>query len=207
MAAWPAEHGPRQIKPAGRATRRRRRHRRAAGITKTQHLGRLVEGFSHGVVHGRAQPGKIVHALDDQQLRVPAGHQKQQIREVRVIRQPRGQRMSGQMIDRQKRQPVHQRHGLGRHYPDDHPADQAGPPGGRDPMQIRKSNARLVHGLSHQPVHVLQMAAGSDFRHDALIGQVFLMLGQNRLAQNPRARRALVVHHGGGGLITTGFYS
>ena len=47
---------------------------RAAGITETEEFRRLVEGFAHGIVNGRAKALVLTNPLDRQQLAVAAGH-------------------------------------------------------------------------------------------------------------------------------------
>src|SRR5207248_5276961 len=77
--------------------------RRPAGVTETQQLGGLVKGLAGGIVAVRAEHAVLADPGADQQLRVAAGYQQQQIRKADAIREARSQRMGFEMIDRDER--------------------------------------------------------------------------------------------------------
>ncbi len=98
---------------------------------------------------------------------MPAGGQKQAIRKADAVGQARGQSMGFQMIDGDQWLVVRERDRLGRRQPDDHAADQAGPGGGRDAIEIAERDLGLGHGLFDDAVERFDMGAGRDFRHHA----------------------------------------
>ncbi len=111
--------------------------------------------------------------------------------------------MAFEMIDRQQRQPARRREALGRHQADNDAADQAGAGGCRHTVEIVPADARFVHRLGDQPVEMLDMGAGGDFRHNAAKGRMFGDLRENDVGENfaPGVRACAAAHDGGSRLV------
>jgi len=104
-----------------------------------------------------------------------------------------------QVVDGKERLAVHERDGFGHGRTDDDAADQARPRGRGDGGQIGIADLRLGHGAGDQPVEMLEMRAGGDFRHHPAIGAVFFQLRQHDFAAHPPR----IVHHGSRRLVAT----
>ena len=113
MRLGATQHRPRQGKAVRPASQGRLLDRRPTGKTQAQQLGRLVEGLAQRIVDGGAEPLVAADAVHDQELGVAARDQQQQIGRVQAFREADGQRVGFQVIDRDQRQPVHQRQRLG----------------------------------------------------------------------------------------------
>ena len=98
-----------------------------------------------------------------------------------VVGEPRGQRMRLEVIDRDQRLLRHQRDRLGGGEPDDHAADQAGPGGGRDAVELAKVHAGFGHRLGDDQVERLDMGARGDLRHHAAEGGVRVDLREHHV--------------------------
>ena len=94
-------------------------------------------------------------------------HQQQQIGKVDRLGEPHGQCMTFEMIDGEERLAAREGDALGRHDADHDAADQAGPAGRRDGVEIVEAQLRLGQGRLDQPVDAFEMGAGSDLRHHA----------------------------------------
>src|SRR3546814_20777623 len=81
-----------------------------------------------------------------------ARDQQQQIGKRHLVAEPRGERVALEMVHREERPVPGERDGLGGHHADEDAADEAGPGGGGDPIQLRKSEAGLLHRLRDPPV-------------------------------------------------------
>ena len=173
-------------------------HRGSTGIAQTQHLGGLVEGFAQRVVDRRAQPAIPAHALDQQQLAVPARGEQQQIGEFeRGIGQAGGQCVAFEMIDRQQRLVPGHGQGLGGDQPDQHPAEQSRSGGSRAGVDVAQRQPGIGQGRGDQRRDPFGVGARGDLGHDPAIGPVCLVLrgdalGQNRPIRRDQRRRGLV---------------
>ena len=108
-----AVHRPWQREPRGVAARRLLLDLRSAGIAQSEQLGGLVEGFADGIVDGGAEQRVIADAAHRHDLGVAAGGEEQAIGKRHGRRQPRGQRMRLEMVDRHQRLAADQRDCLG----------------------------------------------------------------------------------------------
>ena len=143
MRLGPAEHRPRKRKARGIARARGLLDRRAAGLRQAEQLGGLVEGFAERVVDGGAEADVAADVLDQQQLRVPAGDEQQQIGRLETLGQADRQRVGFEVIDGDQRQAVNQRDRLRRGEADEQAADQAGAGGRSDRRQVAEADAGL----------------------------------------------------------------
>ena len=75
--------------------------------------------------------------------------------------------MGLEVVDRHQRLVVDQRDRLGGGQADDHAADQAGPGGGGDAVDVVEGLAGLGHRLGDDAVERLDMGARGDLRHHA----------------------------------------
>ena len=132
-----------------------------------------------------------------------AGNQQQEIGKGAVVGQPRGQRVAFQVIDGQEGQPARKGDRLARHDAHHHPADQPGPAGRRDAVEIAVADAGALHRRRDQAVQRVQMAARRDLGHDAAIGAVLVELAQHQVGMH----RAVVADHRGRGLVAGGLDS
>ena len=111
--------------------------RRAAGIGQAEQLRRLVERLAGRIVDRRRQPAVVA---DRRALRAAGNarpNQQQQIGKIEIgIDQPRAQRVAFEMIDRDERLAGAERDALAREQRDHHPADQAGPRGRGDGVDL-----------------------------------------------------------------------
>ena len=173
------QHGPRQRHARGVAGARFALHLRPAGIGEAEQLRHLVEGLADGVVDGGAEPLVMADAEHRDDLGVAAGGEEQAIGKRRGVGEPRGQRVRLEMVDRHQRLAGDQRDRLGGGQPHDHAADQAGPGGGGDAVEIGEAHARLLHRLRDDQVERLDVGARGDLRHHAAERRVLLDLRQH----------------------------
>ncbi len=204
IAARAAQQRAREGEAGGVAPGGQAFQRRAARPAQAEHLGHLVERLAHRVVDRAAEPAVTANAFNRDALAMPAGHQQQQIGERGPApghaRQPRGQCMRLQVVDRQERQAAGDGDALAEAAAHDQPADQPGPGGRGDGAKIGVVQPRLANYLGNQGRQMRQMGAGGDFRHHAAEARV-LRLAQHRLGQDA----AIGVQDRRGGLVATAF--
>jgi hypothetical protein len=129
--------------------------------------------------------------FDDQQLAMAAGNQQQQKGKGDVVGEPGGEGVAFEVVDGDERPLRDGGDGLGHGDADHDAADQAGPAGGGDAIEVGEAQVGAPHRLGDQAVEVVEMAAGGDLRHDAAIGTVLVELRQHDLGQHLPP----VVHH------------
>jgi hypothetical protein len=173
-----------RAKRAGIAAVGRALHRRPAGKAEVEELGRLVEGLAEGIVDGGAVAAIGPDVLHRQKLGVAAGDEEQQVGRPQALGQARREGVGFQMVDRHQRQVVGERDRLGRHQPDDQPADEAGTGGGRDAIEIGEAEIGLAQRLGDQAVEMGDMGAGGDLRHDTAVGRVGGVLRQHDVGEH-----------------------
>ena len=108
-----------------------------------------------------------------------------------------------QMVDGDQRLSGCHGDGLGRHQPDDDPADEAGACGGGHCVDVIEADAGFRHGFGHDPVQHGDMGAGGDFRHHAAEFGVLVNLRADDVGED--FRRLRPAHNGGGGFVAAGF--
>ena len=194
-------HRPGKGEPGGVSAPGSPFHRRSAGIGQAKQFGGLVESFADGVVQRTAIARILPRAVHRQQFAMAAGHEQQQIGEWQAIRQPRRQCMAFQMVDRHQRQSVDEGDGFCRHHADQHAADQPRPARRGDSVEIRKPDPGLFHRPLDDSVHVIEVAARGNFRHDAAIGAMFVDLREHDVGQDA----AVFPDHRGCGFVAGGF--
>ena len=144
------------------------------------------------------------HALHRHALAMAAGDQQQQVGERRPAlhqaRQPCGQCMCLQVVDRDVGQPVRQGDALRHLAANDQAADQPGAGTRRHAAQIGKSQPGPRHHAAHLLRQQRQMRAGCDLRHHAAIGRVRCLLAGDAFRQDV----AITVQHCRGGLVARG---
>jgi hypothetical protein len=101
------------------------------------------------------------------------------------------------VVDREQRQPVDRGDRLRRHQPDHEPADQPGPGGRRNRVEVGEAQPRLGHGAGAAAVEREHVGAGGDLGDDAAVGPVLLQLAHERRGEHP----AGAVHQRDGGLV------
>ena len=174
---------------------------RAAGIAQPQELRGLVEGFADGVVDRGAEPNVFADAEHRDDLGVAAGSEEQAIRERRRVGEPHRERMRLQVIDRDQRLLGYERDRLGGGEPDDHAADQPGPGGGRDPVELGEAHAGCGHRLGDDQVERFDMGARGDLRHHPAEGGVCLDLREHHVGADDARPGVRPLHHCRRGLI------
>ncbi len=80
--------------------------------------------------------------------------------------------MGLEMVDGDERLADRKRDPLGRHQPDNDPADQARSRGGRHAVEVPDGHPRLRKRPRDERIDNLDMGARRDFRHDAAEGRV-----------------------------------
>ncbi len=169
-----------------------------AGIAQAQDLGGLVERLSRRIVDRRRKPAILAHAIDAQDLAMPARDEQQQIGKFEArIGEARRERMALQMVDRDQRLARCHRQCLGGDEPHHHPADQTRPGGRGDRVDIVQHQPRVLERRLDQRGQHLHMRARRDFGHHAAIGLVRLFLPRQPVRQHgpvrpDQRRRALV---------------
>ena len=157
-------------------------HRRPAGIAEPENLRGLVEGLAQRIVDGGGKAAVLSHALDAENLAMPARNQQQQVGKGEPrIREAGRKRVAFQMVDRQQRLARRHRERLGAHQPDHHPADQPGAGGGGDGVEVIELHTRLGHYFGDHRRKAFGMGARGDLGYDAAIGRVFGLLTGDRL--------------------------
>ena len=174
---------------------------RSAGIAEPQQLRGLVEGLADGVVERGAEPHIVADAAHGDDLGVAAGGEEQAIGKRRGVGQPRGQRMRFEMVDRDQRLVADQRDRLGGGQADDHAADQAGPGGGGNAVDLVEAVAGLAHRLGDDVVEHLDMGARGDLRHHAAECGVLVTWLSTILDRIRAAAVVVALDHRGGGLV------
>ncbi len=188
IAALAPFERPRQREPAGIAIARRVLDRRPAGIAEPQQLGGLVEGFAGGIVAAGAELAIAADPGADQQLGVAAGNQQQQIGKPDIVREPGGERMRFEMVDREERLLRGPGDALCRHRSDDQPADQPGTGGRRHAIELFDARLGFGERAPDQPCDMVEMRPRGDLRHDAAIGRMLGQLGVDQIGPDQRAR-------------------
>ena len=113
-----------------------------------------------------------------------AGQQQQIGKFQRRIGQARGQGVAFKVVDGD--QGLVRGHGqrLGTDQPDHHPADETRPGGGGDSVHIGQGEAAIRQCGGDQRGKPLDMGARGDFRHDAAIGAMGLVLRGDMLRKD-----------------------
>ena len=94
MGLVASQHRPRQVEATRISLARAARSTAGPpGKAEPQQLRRLVEGFAQRVIDGRAEPLVSADAAHDQELRMPAGNQQQQIRAAAAFGETHCQRV------------------------------------------------------------------------------------------------------------------
>src|SRR5262249_60055424 len=116
---------------------------RSARITEPEQLCCLVESFSRCVVERRTESGVASDTGTDEKLTMPSRNEQKEVRKVEAVRQTRRQRVTLEMVDRQKRLPGSPGNALGHHSADDQTTDQTGTGGGGHTGQIGETHPSL----------------------------------------------------------------
>ena len=110
--------------------------RRTAGIVEAEQLRRLVESLAKRIVQGRAEARVLADVLDDEQLRVSARDEQQQIRKAQAMGEARVSACAFEMVHGDEGQPARKGDGLAGGDADDQPADQPRPRRGGDAVDL-----------------------------------------------------------------------
>ena len=135
---------------------------------------------------------------------MPARDEEEQIGKLDIVRQPRGQRMGFEMIDRDERTGRRKGQSLGGGQADDDAADQAGSGRRRHAVELADRHFRALQGLGDDGVDGIDMGAGRDFRHDAAIDGMLLRLRQDHVGQDMSASVGQALDHRGGRFVASG---
>ena len=114
-----------------------------------------------------------------------AGNQKQEIRESEVrIGEARRKRVAFEMIDGDQRLPGSERQPLSRKKRDHHSADQPGPGGRGDRIDVVDRHLGVTQNPLDQAWQDLDVGACGDLRNDAAIGLVSAVLAHHGLGED-----------------------
>ena len=210
VASGPVDQRPGKDEAGLVARIRRALHLWAARIAKAEYLRDLVERLPRRVVDRPAEAAVFAGRRHMDQLAMPARDQEQQIGAVHPFGQAWGQRVTLQMVHPDQRLARAKGDPFGAHHPRQHPADQPRPRRRRDEIHLGKRNPGLRQRRLRRDIEHFGMCAGGDFRHDAAIGAVQLLLPRHDIGQDiarplgPAIRKPRP-HHGGAGVVATRF--
>ncbi len=102
-----------------------------------------------------------------------------------------------EVVDAHDRRAVHPGQRLGRRAADEERADEPGPLGHRDAVEIAQPHPGLRERPANDGHDHLEVAARGELGHDAAVGGVDIVLG----GDDAREHLAPAVEHGGGGLV------
>ncbi len=164
------------------ALRGQRGQRRAARIPQSEQLGGLVERLAGGVVDCLAQHLVAPHAVHPHQLRVAAGHQQRDERELRWIgRQERRHQVAFQVVHAQRRLAERGRQRARDARAHQERAGQAGPARERDDVDVALRQRRIGQRRLEQRQHTPDVVARRQLRHHPAVGLVHADLAVQRL--------------------------
>jgi hypothetical protein len=109
------------------------------------------------------------------------------------MREPRGERMRFQMVDRDEGLLRRPGDALCRHRADDQPADQPRPGSRCHAIKLVDGCAGFGEGAPDEPGDMVEMRPSRDLRNHAAIRRVLLQLGMDQIGADQRAR--VVAHH------------
>ena len=175
----------------------------SAGIAEPEQLRSLVEGLAGGIIAACAEHAIFPNPGAHHELRVTAGNQQQQIRKRDAVREPGGQGMRLQVIDRSKRLLRCPGHPLRGHRADDEAPDQPGASRGGNAVELVDANPGLVERAADQLFDMIEMGPRGDLRHDTAIRLVLGQLCADQIGADVRLRG--VANDRRGGLVTAGF--
>ena len=112
--------------------------------------------------------------------------------------------MAFEMVDRLQRLAGRGGQRLGRHQPDDQPADQAGAGRGGDGVDIGERDAGIVKRRLDDAVERLDMGARGDLGNDAAECRMLLDLAEHDVGQDLRPAAVVQRDDGCGGLVAAG---
>ena len=139
--------------------------------------------------------------LDREKLAMPAGGEQQQVGKGRVPRQPRGERMALQVIDRHEGPPAAIAIALPAVRPTITPPIRPGPPVAATPASCPTFKPGVAQRRGDREIDLLDMGARGDFRHDAAEGRVLLHLAPDHVRQNFRRLAGAQAHDRGCGFV------
>ena len=105
------------------------------------------------------------------------------------------------MIDGEEGLVVGEGQRLGRHHAHHHAADQAGPAGGGDAVEVGEIEPGGRQGVLDQPVDPFEMGARGDLRHHAAEAAMLGQLAIDDIGQDP-AERSIARRAAGAGAST-----
>ena len=122
-----------------------------------------------------------------------AGNEKQQIGKPDIVREPRGEGMGFEMVDRHERLLRGPGDALCRHRADDQPANQPRPGSRRHAVEPINRRIGFGEGASDKPGDMIEMRPRGDLRHHPAIRRVLFQLGVDQIRPGQRAR--VVANH------------
>ena len=178
----------------------------SARIAEARAPRHLVERFAGRVVP-RPRDRRDPVRLDPDELGVAARHHQSVEREIRRKRglagraQERREEVTLQMVDRDERDSAREGERLAGREPDEKRADQPGPGGRRDQIDLLDRRVSLGERLLEGDREVLEVRAGRDLGNDAAVRSV---RGELR-GDDVREHAAVPVEDRNGGLVAGSF--
>ena len=175
-----------------------------AGIPETQIAGHLVEGFTGGIVDGRPKHAIATMSLHQHQQGVTSRHQQHDHRQFDLgILEECGIEMRLEMVHGHERHIPDQCQRLGRADTDEECADETGPDGGGDGIDMVVIDAGLDQRTSNDWSEQFHMGTAGDLGdHTTEAGM------EVDLARHDRREHLMPVDHDSGGrLVTAGLDS
>ena len=134
---------------------------------------------------------------------MPAGDEKEQIGEIDVIGEPRGERVAFQMVDREKRFARGKRDRLGGGKPHHDATDQTRPGGSGHGVKFAETDPGLRHRRCNNAIECLDMRARRDFRHHATERRMRRALAQDDIGTDTAPARGIALNDGSGRFVAT----
>src|SRR5690606_35176343 len=113
MRLGPAQHRARQGEAVSTTAKRGLLHGWSTGLRETEQLGRLVDGLAERIIDRGAETHVLTHALDQKELRMPAGDEQQDIRLPRALGLAVREYVRLDMVHANEWQSVDERNGIG----------------------------------------------------------------------------------------------
>mgnify|MGYP007028670716 CR=1 FL=1 len=183
------------------ALRRQAVDDRPAGIRQPHHLGALVESLARRIVYRGAHDFHLKRSRHLYDLGMPSRYEQTQERKRRMrnrlarnIDEMR-QNMPLQMIDLHERYIICNGQSFGERHSDEQGAEQAGPPGKGDGIEVGDTDRRVFKRRIHHGNDVLLMGTRGEFGNHAAV------LHMHRLRGDDVGKHFGTAQHGCRGIV------
>ena len=173
VAAGPALEWPRQGKAFGVTPASGALDRRATGIAEPDQLCGLIESLSGRVIERGAKAGVNPDPTAYKELTVSTGDQQDKIWEIDAIGQPGGQRVTFEMVDRDKRLAGTPGDSLSHHYADNQTAYETGARGSGYSIYLGQRDVGLGERAVDHSIEMTEMGPRGNLGYDPAERRMF----------------------------------